>query len=267
MSAQDLSAATPPRFSIITVCFNALAVLPDTCASLKAQTCTDYEWVVVDGASTDGSVDWFLRQGRPDSFVSERDKGIYDAMNKAVARATGKWLFFLNAGDRFADARVLADVAAWIDAAEKGGKPPALLYGDVVYFGEQGQRRKRFNWLTRRRLVYGDLCHQAAFAQRALFLQHGNFDISLRYNADFDWFIRVFNAKEALLYIERDIALFHDAGAHVLNHERCEAERDVVRARYCPRYVWLAGNFLLRVVLKLRRHFGQEKIVEFGQNH
>lgn len=245
-----------PNFSIITVCFNARGVLPETLASLRAQVCTDYEWVVVDGASTDGTVDW-LKDHEPDVFVSEQDKGIYDAMNKAIALAKGEWLYFLNAGDRFADTGVLGDIAAKIEAATSQEKPPDVLYGDVVYFGDRGQRRKRFHWLSRERLVFGDLCHQAAFVRRMLFAQHGCFDTQLRYNADFDWFIRVFNAGVALHYMPRDIALFHDAGAHVTNHERHVQERNVVRARYCPRSIWLLGHWVLRLELKLRKMRGE----------
>lgn len=243
-----------PRFSIITVCFNALAVLPDTLASLRSQTFTDYEWVVVDGASTDGSTGWLAQQS-PDVLVSERDKGIYDAMNKAVAQAKGEWLFFLNAGDRFADAGVLQSVIAALEAAPK---PMDCVYGDVVYYGAQGNRRKRFHWLTPRRLVFGDLCHQAAFVRRNLFQQIGNFDIALRFNADFDWFMRLFRSAPQLHYMHRDIALFHDAGAHVLAHDASEAERNTVRARYLPRPLWLAGHWALRVELKIRRWLGQE---------
>jgi GT2 family glycosyltransferase len=183
--------------------------------------------------------------------------GIYDAMNKAVARAKGEWLYFLNAGDRFADALVLADLAAVIDSTTQPTRQPSVVYGDVVYFGERGQRRKRFQWLTRQRLLFGDLCHQAAFVRRELFAQHGNFDIRLRYNADFDWFIRVFKAQAPLRYVARDIALFHDAGAHATDNERCELERDQVRASYCPRPLWLLGHWALRLELKLRRVLGE----------
>lgn len=248
------STAKKPKFSIITVCFNALNVLPATYASLHSQTFIDYEWVVVDGASTDGSTAW-LAQHSPNVLVSEHDNGIYDAMNKAVARASGEWLFFLNAGDSFADDRVLQDIATALDRA---GEPIGCIYGDVVYFGTQGQRRKRFHWLTPGRLVFGDLCHQATFVRRALFQALGNFDVGLRYNADFDWFMRVFRSQPRLHYLHRDIALFHDAGAHVLAHAASETERNKVRARYIPRPLWLAGHWALRVELKLRRWLGQE---------
>lgn len=246
----------PPRpmFSIVTVCFNGLDVLPATLASLRAQQDADYEWVVVDGASTDGSAAWCAAQ-RPDAFVSEPDRGIYDAMNKAVRLARGEYLYFLNAGDRLADAHVLRDIALAAAAAPANAD---IVYGDVVYFGDRGERRRRFHWLTRGRLVYGDLCHQAAFARRALFERHGDFDTALRWNADFDWFLRVFDAGATLRYVPRVVAWFHDAGAHVQARARSEAERDAVRARRVSRLRFRLGNGLLRVELKLRRLLGQE---------
>lgn len=244
--------AARPSFSIITVCFNAISVLPQTAASLRAQHCQDYEWVVIDGASTDGTLEW-VRAQSPDVLVSERDRGIYDAMNKGIAQGRGDWLFFLNAGDQFADANVLGDVLAEI------AKEPAvdLLYGDVVYVGQQGARRKCFNWIARRNLVFGDLCHQAVFGHRRLFEKYGVFDDSLRFNADFDWLLRVFKGGAGLRYLPRDIAHFDDGGAHVQAHAASERERDAVRARYLPRPAWVMGNWWLRIQLKLRRLLGQ----------
>lgn len=250
-----ISAPSRPRFSVITVCFNALAILPETYASLRTQSSSDYEWIVVDGASTDGTVEWLTEIG-PDVLVSERDTGIYDAMNKAIARATGDYLFFLNAGDRFADANVLTEIKSVLDL--QGAPWPGIVYGDVIYFGDRGQRRKRFNWLKRSNLVFGDLCHQAAFVRREMFDRFGVFDVSLRYNADFDWFIRGFRGGARLQYVHRDVARFHDAGAHVLAAQACELERNTVRHRYCPRLLWLLGHWSLRAELKLRRMLGQE---------
>lgn len=244
-----------PWLSVITVCYNAGAVLPPTVASLRAQRTLGVEWVVVDGASRDGSTDW-LRAQQPDRFLSEPDRGIYDAMNKALALATGEWLFFLNAGDSFADAGTLVDVAAALQGTRDTG--PDILWGDVLYVGSGGTRRRRFHWVTRRRLLFGDLCHQAVFVRRSLLARLGPFDASLRYNADFDWFLRAFRAGARLQYLRRDIARFDDAGAHVQAGERSEAERNGVRARYLPLPLWRLGNLALRVELKLRRLAGQE---------
>ena len=194
-----------------------------------------------------------LQAAQPDVLVSEPDLGIYDAMNRAVARARGSWLYFLNAGDTFADDHVLDDILSVIRAQANAD----VVFGDVVYFGDNGQRHRRFHWLTRRKLLFGDLCHQATFVRRSLFDRHGVFDTSLRWNADFDWLLRVFRAGAGLRYVHRDIARFHDAGAHVLAAERSHAERDIVRARYLPMPLWRAGNLALRIEHRLRRLAGQ----------
>ena len=247
-----------PWLSVITVCFNAGTALRGTVASLRAQQTAGVEWVVVDGASRDGSTDW-LRAQQPDRFLSEPDSGIYDAMNKALAMASGEWLFFLNAGDAFADTATLADVAAALQhaGAAGGGGAPDILWGDALYVGARGENPRRFHWVTRRRLLFGDLCHQAVFVRRALVARIGNFDASLRYNADFDWFVRAFRAGARLQYLHRYIARFDDGGAHVLAGAKSEAERMRVRARYLPLPLWRLGNWALRLELKLRRLSGQ----------
>ena len=95
------------------------------------------------------------------------------------------------------------------------------------------------------------------FVRRSLFQRIGPFDAALRWNADFDWFIRAVRAGARLHYLHRDIARFDDAGAHVQAGARCEAERNTVRARYLPLPVWRLGNWVLRAEFKLRRLAGQ----------
>lgn len=245
-----------PWLSVVTVCFNAGAVLPGTLASLRAQQADGVEWVVVDGGSRDGSVDW-LRQQQPDVMLSEPDRGIYDAMNKGIGLARGRWVFFLNAGDAFAAPGTLQALRPLLQ--ETGARAPEIAYGDVLYVGpSRGERRRRFHWVSRRTLLFGDLCHQAVFVRRDLFARLGLFDDSLRYNADFDWLLRAFRAGVRLRYVRQDIARFDDGGAHVQNHEKSQQERLRVRARHLPLPLWWIGHWALRAELKLRRALGQE---------
>ena len=99
-----------PLFSIITVCYNAADTIERTLKSVDSQSCKDYEHLIVDGASTDGTTSKVFALKNPlRRMVSEPDKGIYDAMNKGMSFASGKYLIFLNAGDAFHDSEVLAD--------------------------------------------------------------------------------------------------------------------------------------------------------------
>ena len=114
-----------PLFSIITITFNAEQVLPPTLESVKRQSFTNFEHLVVDGASTDGTVKIAERSGiKGISVVSESDRGLYDAMNKGIRRAKGEYLIFLNAGDAFHAPSSLQEIA---DAIEQGAQP------DIVY--------------------------------------------------------------------------------------------------------------------------------------
>src|SRR3954451_9746143 len=118
------------RFSIITVCWNSEKTLPTAMGSLSMQCFKDYEWIVIDGASTDATLNIARTfSAAPAYIISEPDAGIYDAMNKGVRATKGVILFFLNSDDAFCDENVLRDVSIlyeaypWVD----------LLFGNVVY--------------------------------------------------------------------------------------------------------------------------------------
>ena len=127
------------KLSIITVAYNAFAPLQETAENILAQTFTDYEYLVIDGGSSDGTADYleklaFRFNGRsiPFHFVSEPDHGIYDAMNKGSRMAKGDWILFLNAGDLFAASDVLEKI---FEQSSDAG----VIYGDTlcVYQGRQ----------------------------------------------------------------------------------------------------------------------------------
>lgn len=118
-------------FSIITVTFNNIDGLRKTKNSVTAQNCDDYEWIVIDGGSTDGSQD--ILNDTNALLTSEPDSGIYDAMNKGIIRATGDYLIFMNAGDQFAAPDILTRIKTAIeDMIEHTGAAPDFLYGDAL---------------------------------------------------------------------------------------------------------------------------------------
>lgn len=184
-----------PTFSIITITFNAARELPATLKSVDAQSCTDYEHLIIDGASRDETVALARAAANPRRQIfSEPDKGLYDAMNKGLHRARGRYLIFLNAGDSFTAYDTLERYAR----AAKG--EPDVIYADTQLVDAHrnilGPRHLSVpRELTFRSFSNGMLvCHQAFCVRRAM---APDYDLRYRFSADYEWCLRVLKASEA----------------------------------------------------------------------
>lgn len=238
------------RFSVITVCYNALEALPGAVASLKSQTYTDREWVVVDGGSKDGTQDYLRGCGEPLArMVSEKDRGIYDAMNKGIALASGDVLFFLNADDAFHDPEVLAEVARHFDADPELD----MLFGDVVLVKGDDRIYKRFDFINRATIRFDDLCHQVIFARKRLFDRVGDFKLDWKTSADYDWMLRVFLSGAKVKHVRRPVSFFSCGGMHVRDPQALADERWALRRQYVSRPMLELGYLVSRGVHKLSR--------------
>jgi glycosyltransferase involved in cell wall biosynthesis len=181
-----------PFISVITVCRNAAAAIPATAESLLAQNFTDYEWIVIDGASTDDTCDIvqaYLDSTR-DTILSEPDDGVYDAMNKGLRIARGEFVLFLNAGDLLAEQRTLSIVREAIDETVD------VLHGDVIFSLPRGDLIHRSSNDASSgvdRQLFAS--HQSFYVRRTLHLRYP-FDTSLKISADFAA-IAVLHAKGA----------------------------------------------------------------------
>ena len=178
-----------PLFSIITVTWNAASVIGPTLSSVERQTSSDYELLVIDGASTDDTLAIVGKASIASLRVfSEPDKGLYDAMNKGIARARGRYIMFLNAGDTFADDTVLARLASLV------GGNPGVIYGQTQLVDHQGNVVGQRHLIAPKRLSAASflngmvVCHQAFVARRDLVPEY---DLRYRLSADYDWCIRV----------------------------------------------------------------------------
>ena len=196
-------------FSIVIVCLNCKKMIRNTLDSLVSQSFEAYECVIVDGASSDGTLSVIREYGdriKGLRVFSEPDKGIYDAMNKGILRAKGDYIYFLNAGDVFVREDVLARVAFYTQTQRD------IYYGNV----KKGLTEERYPArLTDFYLIFREkmVCHQAVFAKRELLLKN-NFDASLPICADRDWLIRCLHQKCSYAYM-RDVAVvvFDTSGA------------------------------------------------------
>lgn len=179
-----------PTLSVITVCYNAHDELKKTIQSVATQTYPHIEYIVIDGASTDGTVE-LLREwaDRIDHLVSEPDHGIYDAMNKGLALATGTYLCFLNAGDTFHTPTTVAE------ALEQVGTPlPGVIYGETNIVDAEGRYLRPRHHTAPEQLTYDSfrqgmlVCHQSFYARRDL---APRYDTRYRYSADYDWCLKI----------------------------------------------------------------------------
>lgn len=212
-----------PVISIITVCYNAEREIEATLKSVKEQSFKNYEYIIVDGASKDNTLKVISQSGvEPTHLVSERDKGIYDAMNKGLALAQGEYLMFLNAGDSLYSTNTLQKIA---DAA-KGS--PDVIYGDTaIVDAERNYLRPRKlrppKTLTRNSFKNGMLvCHQAFLPKRELAMPY---DMAYRFSADFDWCVKILSASKKCTQIDGFIVNYLEEGATTRNHIKSLKER------------------------------------------
>lgn len=186
-----------PKISIITINYNDLDGLYATLCSIAAQTSDDYELIVVDGQSSDGSTKVLEDfDDLVDLWVSEPDGGIYDAMNKGVQLARGDYINFMNSGDNFFDRSVIGQACEVIDARAPG-----------VFYGKSYARGSRQFLEHKPELWMGMVCtHQAAFSRRDLHLRFP-FSDAFRISADYRFFVQCETAGSPLLATDIDVAL------------------------------------------------------------
>lgn len=240
-----------PYFSLITVCYNAEGSIENTLQSAREQTCRDFESVVVDGDSTDGTLDVVRRfDDLPVVLSSEPDKGIYDAMNKGITRARGEVVYFLNADDRFHNPEVLAQVKRIFEQYPDVD----LLWGNVVYDRPDGTSEQRcFRHIHPGNLIFLDLNHQGTFARKRLFDRIGVFNTDFRINADYDWFLRALGSGTVWRFEDINIARFHTGGAHARNIKKLRDERHAVRMQYIHPLPYRIGALAHNLRHKARR--------------
>ncbi len=174
------------KLSIITVNLNNRSGLEKTILSVVNQSYSDYELIVIDGGSTDGSADLISQYKSEISYwISEKDKGIYNAMNKGIAVARGEYCYFLNSGDYFTGNSVLEELFKLDIHAD-------IVSGNVLKIRSNGKYRsiEPHDKPTLHKLCIHSLPHQASLINRALFAEIGNYNESYRIVSDFDFFLR-----------------------------------------------------------------------------
>lgn len=222
-----------PRISIITICYNAASTITRTLHSVSAQTYPNIQYLIIDGASKDNTLE-LVRELAPEAEIySERDKGIYDAMNKGLDRATGDYVWYVNAGDALVSPTTVEDL---VRATCTGDSLPDVLYGDTRLIDAEGHdlglRRLRpphqLDWRSFRSGML--VCHQAFVAKQTI---SPHYDLSYRFSADVDWCIRVLKEAKTTAFYPEPIALYLNEGTTTANHRASLIERfHVMRHHY-----------------------------------
>ena len=258
-------------FTIVTITFNAADCLARTLDSVLRQTHPAVEHLIIDGASADGTVamaeDYKRRSdaagcGHPVAITSEPDRGLYDAMNKGLARATGDYVCFINAGDALAATDTLALLAGLAaEAGQDGRGLPAVLYGDTVITDSEGRclrpRRlrppKRLTWRSFRSGML--VCHQAFYARTDI-ARRLPYNLAYKYSADVDWCIRVMREAARLglplAGTGATVARYMEQGQTTLHHRESLRERFRVMASHygLPLTVAMHCWFVVRGLFK-----------------
>jgi glycosyltransferase involved in cell wall biosynthesis len=218
----------PPLVSIVTVNLNDRAGLARTLASVARQSFTDRELIVVDGGSTDGSVDVIRESGAlVTAWTSERDGGVYEAQNKGIARARGAYCLFLNSGDALASDEALARLLA-------GPPEEDIVYGDVLIEHPDGRHEP---WTLPDRptfelMMHRSLPHPATAIRRSVFERLGPYDTSLRIAADYELFLRAIVVEGvATRHVPHPIAVHARGGISSTQLELAAAERRMIQQR------------------------------------
>lgn len=236
-----------PTLSIITVTYNAEKELPFTLKSVVEQTYSNIEYILVDGKSKDNTLS-IIEESKVaiHKLISEPDKGLYDAMNKGVAMATGDYLCFLNAGDTF----FAPDTVERMMESIPEGELPGVIYGETALVNEQrifqGMRWHRApETLTWRSFRKGMLVsHQAFILRRDLFEPY---DLQYRLSGDVDWCIRMMKKTNYLYNTHLTLINYLNEGMTTGNHSESLKERFRIMMKHYGFFptLWQHGRFLL----------------------
>jgi len=231
-----------PKLSVITIVYNNAKDIERTMLSVLNQTYGNIEYIVIDGASTDGTLAIIKKhEDRLAKLVSEKDSGIYDAMNKGLALATGDYVLFMNSGDEIYDPPTVERVFATAPNAD-------IYYGETEMYDENwkslGRRRHQapetFTW---RSFKYGmSVSHQAIYIRRSL---TEPYNLTYKYSADIDWIIKIAKKASSIVNTHLYVAKYLVGGISKKKHRESLKERFQI----FNNYYGLVANLINHVVI------------------
>jgi glycosyltransferase involved in cell wall biosynthesis len=221
-----------PTFSIITINYNNLEGLKRTMQSVFSQSFKDYEYLIIDGGSTDGSKDWISQHSdRLAYWVAEPDNGIYDAMNKGILKASGEYILLLNSGDTYHTSEVL-------DSMAKVDNKYDVVYGNVSI--TQANKEPYLHLYPKECSLHfflrSNICHQSTRIRARLQKSH-LYDTSFKIVSDWVWFLERFEEGCTFYYLNQTVVDYPFDGISSTQVDLVEEERNrVIKKRYAEYY-------------------------------
>jgi glycosyltransferase involved in cell wall biosynthesis len=231
-----------PTLSVITIVYNNVSDIERTILSVLTQTYLHIEYIIVDGLSTDGTLKIIKRYSNLlQKVFSEKDEGIYDAMNKGLAAATGDYVIFMNSGDEFYENETVEKVFASSPNAD-------IYYGETEMINDEGEslgRRRheapeQFTWES---FKYGmSISHQAIYVKITL---ANPFDRRYKLSADIDWILRAASKAKKIVNVNQYVAKYLVGGMSKSKHRQSLVERFDIMRRYYGLFPTLANHFVI----------------------
>lgn len=247
---------TDKKFTIITICKDNLNGLKNTYNSLVGQCFSNFDWVVIDGQSKDGSLDFLKNINFPGFvYVSEPDSGIYDAMNKGVDLSSGEYLIFMNSGDSFYNFDVLLKLSNLIQKSSS----PDFIYGDSLEFDKNKNKYYKKS-LPHKMLWYGMFTHHQSMVYKRKFIGETRYDISYKIASDYAFTCRLLARKKnpKIVYFPEPICIFERGGITSNPHNHWIGMRE--QSKVCRDILNL--NFFQRIII-LVLHMGKHFVMKY----
>ncbi len=224
-----------PKVSIITAVFNGFPFLEKTIKSILSQSYSSIEYIIIDGNSSDGTLDIIKKYSSQLTYwVSEPDKGIYDAWNKGLAKAGGDWIAFVGAGDILHQQAI----ETYINELALSRKKVNYISSVVEVVDSQYRPRQSigsaWEWLKMKKFM--NIAHVGSLHSKELFLQYGLFDISYKIAGDYAFFLKI-GCRLNALFIEKTLAQMVDGGASTDQRVFAEVLKAKIINKIAPKYI------------------------------
>jgi len=239
------------KLSIITINYNNNVGLIKTIESIIKQTWTEFEYIIIDGGSTDGSLETIAKyKNHINHYISEKDNGVYDAMNKGIKIANGDYINFMNSGDFYFENTILESIQEKLDLKT------SIAYGDSFYFNEEGYDRveKTPSKLSFSHFFTSGINHQASFIKRELFFKYFMYNTTYKICSDWEFFLYTICKKnEPYLHLNKTICYYDFSGisANPKNLSIYYEEREIILKKYFPLfyddYIYFDKNYDRRI--------------------